>query len=105
MEERQVSIFLPGIIAPAVVRYAALIRELGATPIDYRHEDLTRVLPGGFDIIFDGIGEDGYRRSFAALKCGGLLCAYGYTAHVDAQHRLLTTLMWLVRVYLWRRAC
>jgi len=83
--------------------HAALIRELGATPIDYRHEDLTRVLPGGFDIIFDGIGEDGYRRSFAALKCGGLLCAYGYTAHVDAQHRLLTTLMWLARVYLWRR--
>ena len=83
--------------------HAALIRELGATPIDYRHGDLTRVLPGGFDIIFDGIGEDGYRRSFAALKCGGLLCAYGYTAHVDAQHRLLTTLMWLARVYLWRR--
>jgi NADPH:quinone reductase len=26
-----------------------------------------------------GIGEDGYRRSFAALKRGGLLCAYGYS--------------------------
>jgi hypothetical protein len=53
------------------------IRELGATPIDYQREDFTRVLPGGFDVVFDGIAQDGYRRSFAALKRGGLLCAYG----------------------------
>jgi NADPH:quinone reductase-like Zn-dependent oxidoreductase len=83
--------------------HGALIRELGATPIDYRHEDFTRVLPGGFDVVFDGIGEDSYRRSFAALKRGGLLCAYGYTAGVQAQRRILTILMWLARVYLWRR--
>jgi len=83
--------------------HAPLIRELGATPIDYRREDFTHVLPGGFDVVFDGIGEDDYRRSFTALKPGGLLCAYGYTANVDAQHRLLTTLIWLMRVYLWRR--
>lgn len=82
--------------------HAALIRELGATPIDYRREDFTRVLPGGFDVVFDGIGEDGYRRSFAALKRGGLLCAYGYTASVQAQRRMLTMLMWVARLYLWR---
>src|SRR5262249_11792669 len=57
--------------------HAALIRELGATPIDYKREDFTRILPGGFDFVFDGVGEDSYRRSFAALKPGGLLCAYG----------------------------
>jgi NADPH2:quinone reductase len=83
--------------------HAALIRKLGATPIDYQREDLTRVLPGGFDVVFDGIGEDGYRRSFAALRRGGLLCAYGYTAGVQGQRRLLTILMWIARVYLWRR--
>lgn len=82
---------------------AALIRALGATPIDYRREDVTRLLPGGFDVVFDGIGEDGYRRSFAALKRGGLLCAYGYTTGVRAQRRLLAILMWLARVYAWRR--
>ena len=70
--------------------HAALIRELGATPIDYQREDFARVLSGGFDVVFDGIGEDDYRRSFAALKRGGLLCAYGYTAGVQAQRRLLT---------------
>ena len=52
--------------------HAALIRELGATPIDYQREDFTRVLSGGFDVVFDGVGEDAYRRSFAALKRGGL---------------------------------
>jgi NADPH2:quinone reductase len=82
--------------------HAALIRELGATPIDYQREDFTRVLPGGFDVVFDGIGEDGYRRSFAALKPGGLLCAYGYSAGVQGQRRMLTMLMWIARLYLWR---
>ncbi len=82
--------------------HAALVRELGATPIDYQREDFTRVLPGGFDVVFDGIGEDGYRRSFAALKRGGLLCAYGYTAGVQPQRRPLTILIWMARVYLWR---
>jgi NADPH:quinone reductase len=82
--------------------HAELIRESDATPIDYQREAFTRVLPGGFDVVFDGIGEDGYRRSFAALKRGGLLCAYGYSAGVRAQRRMLTMLMWIARLYLWR---
>jgi NADPH2:quinone reductase len=82
--------------------HAALIRELGATPIDYQREDFTRVLPNGFDVVFDGVGEDGYRRSFAALKRHGFLCAYGYSAGVQAKRRMLTMLMWIARLYLWR---
>ena len=78
--------------------HAALIRTLGATPIDYQREDFTRVLPGGF---FDGIGEDGYRRSFAALKRGGLLCAMGYSAGVQAQRSIFTILLPIARLYLW----
>ena len=53
--------------------HAALIRKLGATPIDYQREDFTRVLPGGFDAVFDGIGEEGYRHSFTALN--GAACS------------------------------
>jgi NADPH:quinone reductase len=83
--------------------HAALIRELGATPIDYQREDFTRVLPGGFDVIFDGIGEDGYRRSFAALKPGGVVSVYGYTARVQAQRSIRALLMWMARAYVWRR--
>jgi NADPH:quinone reductase-like Zn-dependent oxidoreductase len=82
--------------------HAPLIRELGATPIDYQRENFTRVLPGGFDVVFDGIAQDGYRRSLAALKRGGLLCAYGYSAGVQAQRRMLTMLVWIARLYLWR---
>jgi len=50
-----------------------------------------------------GIGEDSYRRSFAALKRGGLLCVYGYSANVHGQSRLPTLLIGMARVYLWRR--
>ncbi|MBR0714991.1 medium chain dehydrogenase/reductase family protein [Bradyrhizobium liaoningense] len=86
----------------AHAKHADLIRHLGATPVDYQREDFTRVLPGGFDVVFDGIGEDGYRRSFAALKPGGLLCAFGYSAGVEGHRRMLTMLMWIARLYLWR---
>jgi NADPH:quinone reductase-like Zn-dependent oxidoreductase len=83
--------------------HAALIRELGATPIDYQREDFKRVLLDRFDVVFDGIGEDDYRHSFAALKRGGLVCAYGYTAGVRPQRRLISVLTWSARVYLWRQ--
>ena len=53
--------------------------------------------------MFDGVGEDGYRRSFEALKPGGLLCAYGYSANVQPERRLFALLMWIARVYVWRR--
>jgi NADPH:quinone reductase-like Zn-dependent oxidoreductase len=81
--------------------HAALVRELGATA--NQREDFTRVLPSGFDVVFDGIGEDAFRRSFAALKPGGVLCAYGYTASVQAQSRLHSILLLLLHVYLWKR--
>ena len=82
-------------------KHAALIYELGATPIDNEREDFTRVLPNGFDVVFDGIGQDGYRRSLMALKRTGLLCAYGYSAGVQAHRRMLTILMWIARLYVW----
>jgi NADPH:quinone reductase-like Zn-dependent oxidoreductase len=81
--------------------HAALVRDLGGTPIDYEREDFTRVVPGGFDVIVDGVGEDGYRRSFAALKLGGLLLAIGFSAGVQAQQRMRTILMSIARMYLW----
>jgi NADPH:quinone reductase-like Zn-dependent oxidoreductase len=83
--------------------HASLVRELGATPIDYQREDFTRVLPSGFDVVFDGVGQDGFRRSFAALKPGGLLCAYGYTASVQAQRSLPSLLTHIAGVFLRRR--
>jgi NADPH:quinone reductase len=82
--------------------HAPLIRELGATPIDYQREDFTRLVAGGFDVVVDGIGEDGYRRSFASLKPGGLLLAIGFSAGVQARQGMRTILMSIARMYLWR---
>ncbi|HSC17953.1 MAG TPA: medium chain dehydrogenase/reductase family protein [Rhizomicrobium sp.] len=81
---------------------AALVRQLGATPIDYQREDFTQVVPGGFDVIFDGVGEDGYRRSLSALSPGGLLCAIGYSAGAQARQGMLAVLISIARLYLWR---
>ena len=82
--------------------HAELIRELGATPIDYKREDFTRVVPGGFDVVFDGIAEDGYRRSLAALKPGGLLLAIGFSASVQAKKSMRAIIMSIARLYWWR---
>jgi NADPH:quinone reductase-like Zn-dependent oxidoreductase len=82
-------------------KHAALIRELGATPIDYEREDFTNVMSGGFDVVFDGIGEDGYRRSFKSLKPGGILVAIGFSASVQAKQRMLAILAMIARMYLW----
>src|SRR3954471_7727257 len=82
--------------------HAALVRELGGIPIDYQREDFTRAVPGGFDVVFDGIGEDGYRRSFAALKPRGLLLAIGFSAGVQARQSMRTIMLSIARMYLWR---
>ena len=74
----------------------------GADPRARRHTDrlptrTSRVLPGGFDVVFDGIGKTLWPRS--RHKRGGLLCIYGYTAGVQPR-RPLTILIWLARQYL-----
>ena len=86
----------------ARAEHAGLVRELGGVPIDYLREDFTRVLPGGFDVIFDGVGENGYRRSLAALRPGGLLVAIGYSAGAEAKRGMLAILAPIVRLYVQR---
>ena len=85
----------------AHAKYATVLRDLGATPIDYDRQDFTRVVPGGFNVVFDGIGEDGYRRSFAAVKPGGLLVAIGYSAGAQAKQGMFAVLGAICRLYLW----
>lgn len=82
-------------------RDAEMIRNLGATPVAYDRDDFSNFLPGGFDVVFDGIGEDGYRRSFAALRPGGLLVAIGYSASAESKTGMLRILANIARLYLW----
>lgn len=60
----------------------ALVLGLGATPIDYKSEDLVermRELTGdGVAAAFDPIGGDNFKRSFSLLQQGGILVAYGF---------------------------
>lgn len=60
----------------------ALIAQLGATPVDYRREDLKdhlqTVTGGGVDAVFDPIGGSSFKTSFSLLRSGGKLIAYGF---------------------------
>ena len=66
-----------------------LIRELGATPIDYRNEDFVERVgeltnAEGIDAVFDPIGGANWRRSYRTLKRGGYLVTYGASAMLEA---------------------
>jgi NADPH:quinone reductase len=61
---------------------AAVIRELGGIPIDYKNADFVkeihRLTGDGVDAVFDGIGGDNLWRSRDALREGGRVVTYGF---------------------------
>jgi NADPH:quinone reductase-like Zn-dependent oxidoreductase len=63
---------------------AEVVKELGATPIDYRNSDFVqeihRLAGNGVDAVFDGIGGDNLWRSRNALREGGRVVVYGFQA-------------------------
>ncbi len=66
----------------------ALVRERGATPIDYRSEDFVARIAeltngAGVDAVFDPIGGAHLRRSYRALARDGTLVSYGVSGTVE----------------------
>src|SRR5215467_2594918 len=61
---------------------AAVVRELGGIPIDYKNADFVkeihRLTGDGVDAVFDGIGGDNLWRSRNALCEGGRVVTYGF---------------------------
>jgi NADPH2:quinone reductase len=61
---------------------AAVVRELGGIPIDYKNMDFVkeihRLTGDGVDAVFDGIGGDNLWRSRDALREGGRVVIYGF---------------------------
>src|SRR5215472_10719513 len=61
---------------------AEVVKELGATPIDYRNSDFVqeihRLTSDGVDPVFDGIDGDNLWRSREALREGGRVVTYGF---------------------------
>ncbi len=64
-------------------RGALAVCDLGATPIDYEHQDFVseihRLTSEGVDVVFDSIGGSHIWRSRKALRPGGRVVAYGLT--------------------------
>jgi NADPH2:quinone reductase len=61
---------------------AAVVREMGGIPIDYKSADfvqeIRRLTGDGVDAVFDGIGGDNLWRSRDALLGGGRVVTYGF---------------------------
>ena len=61
---------------------AALVRDLGGIPIDYKNADFVSEVHGlihdGLDAVFDGIGGETLLRSREALCEGGRVVTYGF---------------------------
>lgn len=58
-----------------------ILKEYGATPIDYHSQDFVEVFneaePDGLDFVFNGMGEETFERSMKVLKRGGKIIHYG----------------------------
>ena len=69
---------------------AAVVRELGGIPIDYKNEDFVkevrRLTGDGVDVVFDGIGGHNLWRSRDALREGGRVVVYGFQSKLRGGH-------------------
>jgi NADPH2:quinone reductase len=82
------------------------LRELGATPIDYRHEDVParvrELAPNGVAAVFDHIGGPGLIDSWGMLARGGTLVSYGTASTLkNPGNPRLPVIKLLARLYAW----
>ncbi|MFE2187896.1 medium chain dehydrogenase/reductase family protein [Streptomyces sp. NPDC059455] len=72
------------VIGTASARHHTSVRELGATPVDYRDPDMydqiRKIAPDGVDAVFDHVGGPGVVESWRLLRRGGTLVSYGTAA-------------------------
>ena len=82
------------------------VRELGATPIDYRNDDVaarvSELAPGGVAAVFDHVGGPGLLHSWRMLARGGTLVCYGTASTLDQPgNSRLPVLKLLARLFAW----
>jgi NADPH2:quinone reductase len=95
------------VIGTAGPKQQARLRALGATPIDYRAEDVParvrELAPGGVAAVFDHVGGPAIRDSFRMLARGGTLVSYGSAATKDVPgNPQLPVLKLLARLTVWQ---
>ncbi|MEP7090306.1 MAG: medium chain dehydrogenase/reductase family protein [Nocardioidaceae bacterium] len=75
------------VVGTAAPRHHEQLRAMGVQPVDYRDpalaDRLAELAPAGFDAVFDHLGGDSFRRSFAMLAPGGTLVCYGTAAGLE----------------------
>ncbi|GAA5127251.1 medium chain dehydrogenase/reductase family protein [Pseudonocardia adelaidensis] len=94
------------VIGTASPRHHAAVRELGATPVDYRDPDVYRrireLAPDGVDAVFDHVGGPGITESWRLLRRGGTLVSYGTAATKDEEgDSRLPVLKLFARLLVW----
>jgi NADPH:quinone reductase-like Zn-dependent oxidoreductase len=94
------------VIGTASTRHHAALRELGATPVDYRDPDMYRrireIAPDGVDAVFDHVGGPGIAESWRLLRRGGTLVSYGTAATKDEEgNSRLPVLKVIARLMTW----
>jgi NADPH:quinone reductase-like Zn-dependent oxidoreductase len=82
-------------------RHADLLRTLGAAWVDSDAADFGQLLPWGFDAVFDGIGEQGFSRAWAAVGPHGHLSAFGVSAGVAHNVSIARLGFWLAKLWWW----
>jgi NADPH:quinone reductase-like Zn-dependent oxidoreductase len=81
--------------------HADLARSMGAIPVGDPRQLPRELVDDGFDAVFDGIGEDGFAPSWAAVKHGGVLCAFGFSDAVRRGGSTLQLAATLLRMRAW----
>jgi NADPH:quinone reductase len=85
----------------ARARHADLVRALGAIHVDSDQADFGQLLSEGFDVVFDGIGEQGFSRSWRAVGLNGHLTAFGVSAGIQRNVSIALVGFWFVKLWWW----
>ncbi len=85
----------------ARARHGDLVRQLGATYVDSDQADYATLVAGGFDAVFDGIGEQGFSRAWRAVGPRGHLSTFGISAAIQGNIAFARVGLWFAKLWVW----